>query len=69
MAGNVGESGKMSSVVFISILIGLTVIGIFIWTFGKRSVNSDHETFKYATYLLLITLLQLGFVVYSVLID
>ncbi|SEQ90029.1 hypothetical protein [Piscibacillus halophilus] len=59
----------MSSVVFISILIGLTVIGIFIWTFGKRSANSDHETFKYATYLLLITLLQLGLVIYSVIIE
>ncbi|MGM9988533.1 MAG: hypothetical protein ACI35O_15105 [Bacillaceae bacterium] len=53
----------MTPIVVLSAILGITAIGLFIWAFGKNNKNVDKETFKYANYLLAITLFQLMIVV------
>lgn len=62
MDGNVEVNGKevrMSFLTIIEIILVLTVLGLFAWTF-KRQKNVDDDVFTYARYMIYLLVAEIA---------
>ncbi|MBR0608093.1 hypothetical protein HF689_18325 [Bacillus safensis] len=48
----------MSILLIIQVIVALTVLGLFFWTFASKKASDDEDVFKYARYMIYLLLAE-----------
>ncbi|MGE6632468.1 hypothetical protein [Bacillus sp. NPDC077027] len=48
----------MSILLIIQVIVALTVLGLFFWTFTSKKASDDEDVFKYARYMIYLLLAE-----------
>ncbi len=66
MDGNVEASGKMSPLLIVKVILLLTVLGLFAWTFISKKTAHDDDVYRYARYMIYFLVAEVAiYVIFS----